>query len=275
MGVIRTDKWLESYKEKWEEASGNGKITVQRTEIIDRLQSHFSDVNTTELHEYLLGNGLFLPKQDVTSTVNSFLKGHVFKEVNRFYESLRRDWRGPNVPIFILPVNLQNRSIRTEFKGKTGLAFHDKIFLFITEDLPPEELHALLTHEYHHVCRLKGMNKQDESITLLDSLVMEGLAEKAVEERVGTQYLAPWTSVYNEERSYRLYHRFLQKNIHKTKEEMDPFPFLYGSNLYPKWIGYNAGWHIVNQYMKKSKGKTTAFFKKSSKTILEGSQFGV
>lgn len=60
------------------------------------------------------------------------------------------------------------------------------------------EIRALLVHEYNHVCRLAKNDKQEENYILLDSIILEGLAENAVRELVGEEYLAKWTSYYTE-----------------------------------------------------------------------------
>ncbi|WP_369010262.1 DUF2268 domain-containing putative Zn-dependent protease [Oceanobacillus alkalisoli] len=54
------------------------------------------------------------------------------------------------MPIFIFPSDRSN----TEINGKSGLSFHDKLFLFISGETSLTEIKALLTHEYYHVCRL-------------------------------------------------------------------------------------------------------------------------
>ena len=75
--------------------------------------------------------------------------------------------------------------MQREFNGRAGVAFTDKLFVFMTSHTSDEEMLAVLTHEYHHVCRLKAINQSDETITLLDAMMMEGLAERAVEEYCG------------------------------------------------------------------------------------------
>src|SRR5699024_2978860 len=107
-----------------------------------------------------------------------------------------KKWNGPNIPIFILPSDQHNRKLQRELSGKSGLTFQDKLFLFISEDTSESELKSLFTHEYNHVCRLSQYPKE-EDYTLLDTIILEGLAENAVRERFGDQATANWTRHYS------------------------------------------------------------------------------
>lgn len=82
---------------------------------------------------------------------------------------------------------------------KNGYSFEDKMFLFLPANISDEELEALFVHEYHHICRLKKTGKRVLEHTLLDSIIMEGLAEHAVLDYCGKQYLLRWNSLYSTE----------------------------------------------------------------------------
>ncbi len=66
------------------------------------------------------------------------------------------------------------------------------MFLFLTPLEDEKELEALIIHEYHHVCRMNKITKPIQEYTLLDSMVMEGLAEYTVENYCGKNYNAKW-----------------------------------------------------------------------------------
>lgn len=98
--------------------------------------------------------------------------------------------------------------------GKSGLAFKDKLFLFLSDQNSDNEIRALLVHEYNHVCRLAKNGKQEENYVLLDSIILEGLAENAVRELVGEEYLAKWTSYYTEGQLNQMWKKsFIQTEI--------------------------------------------------------------
>ncbi|MDI5790224.1 DUF2268 domain-containing putative Zn-dependent protease [Bacillus licheniformis] len=69
--------------------------------------------------------------------------------------------------------------MRVEFGSKSGLAFSDKLFCFIGRS-SRSSISAIMTHEYNHVCRLENMPKEEKKMTLLDTIILEGLAEYAV-----------------------------------------------------------------------------------------------
>ena len=62
----------------------------------------------------------------------------------------------------------------------------------------------MLIHEYHHVCRLHHLKKDQKEYTLLDTMIMEGLAERTVGKYLGTKYLANWTKLYQEDKTTRI-----------------------------------------------------------------------
>ncbi len=162
----------------------------------------------------------------------------VWQIIDKHLRELMLDWQGPDIPVYILP-------IANGFK-KNGVAYRDGICLFISERLSIKELHALITHEYHHMCRRAF---SEEPPTLMDSLMMEGLAEDAVETLFGRDSLGYWTRNYSfeEVQSYWGSHfvpALYQKGLHHHKS------YLFGDeqlNL-PPCIGYCTGYWIVQAF---------------------------
>ena len=110
-------------------------------------------------------------------------KKEVWKELRAEYEKLK-DWlKGPDVPVFILLSDSYNRTVQEEYNGRAGLSMRHVIFLFVCGRNSVEELKVLLAHEYHHICRLHQIETKETEYTLLDTMIMEGLAEQAVTER--------------------------------------------------------------------------------------------
>lgn len=54
----------------------------------------------------------------------------VFQACDERIQSAAKKWGGPDVPVFILPVNESSKEIREQFYFQSGMAFDDKIFLF-------------------------------------------------------------------------------------------------------------------------------------------------
>ena len=99
------------------------------------------------------------------------------------YDKLKNWLKGPDVPVFILLSDSYNRTVQEEYNGRAGLSMRHVIFLFVCGRNSVEELKVLLAHEYHHICRLHQIETKETEYTLLDTMIMEGLAEQAVTER--------------------------------------------------------------------------------------------
>ena len=153
-------------------------------------------------------------------------------------KTLMLDWEGPDTPIYIFP-------IARGFE-KNGVAYKKGICLFISAKITEKELRALLTHEYHHMCRRIFVN---EHPTLMDSIIMEGLAEDAVENLFGSDYLSPWTKNYSLDELQNYWESHFITALYQRGLSLHQ-PFLFGDNLLnlPPWIGYCMGYQIVQSF---------------------------
>ena len=43
---------------------------------------------------------------------------------------------------------------------KSGIAFKDQIYLFLSPELPDKMIEALVIHEYHHAARMNFYSKE-------------------------------------------------------------------------------------------------------------------
>jgi uncharacterized protein YjaZ len=177
----------------------------------------------------------------------SFIKSTHWKTVEKEFAALRIKWRGPDVPILIFPVNQRNPQIMKKYKGKSGLAFQDKLFLFLAPEVKHNEIKALLTHEYHHVCRLTYMEKKEEEVTLLDTILLEGMAEHAVREECGKEYVSYWTELYSQEELRKWWIELIYPNKNKMKKEKEFHELLYGQKSYPSMLGYCIGYYLIEK----------------------------
>ena len=147
----------------------------------------------------LQNHGMFRHLKDGVRTSKRLKEKGCYSHIQKEEAYLKEKWNGPDVPIVVLPVDERNRKIRQEFGSKSGLAFRDKMFLFLSSDSSNSAVSALMTHEYNHVCRLEHVTKDEKDETFLDTIMMEGLAEYAVYERFGSSLTAEWTSYYTPE----------------------------------------------------------------------------
>ncbi|WP_458411987.1 DUF2268 domain-containing protein [Schinkia sp. CFF1] len=237
MSVVRTDEWLmESY--------------YNPIELCEKITDHFDDVSAPEIYDYLTMHGMYHPYRRGIGQVEALQKNKVWEVAQKEQILLQKLWGGPNVPIFIFPSDTKNRRIQQDFNGKSGLAFNDKLFLFVSEQTSEKELKSLLTHEYNHVCRLSKYPKKEAEYVLLDTIILEGLAENAVRERFGNEFMANWTSYYGNEEVQRLWERLVHPNRNISNRKREHHELLYGMRAtYPKMLGYCVGYYLVKKYI--------------------------
>lgn len=257
MSVIRTDQWLlDSYHNP--------------IDICEKLKGYFTKASASEIYEHLKMHGMYRPIRQGMEQVHALQKNKVWEIVQKDDLALQKTWGGPDIPIFIFPTDVTNRKIQRDFNGKSGLAFKDKLFLFFTDQNTEKEIRAVLTHEYNHVCRLVKFQKSEEQYVLLDTIILEGLAENAVRERFGTDYMASWTSYYTDEELEKMWTLLLRPNKNTKKTDRKHMELLYGLRRpYPKMLGYCVGYYLVKKYMEEKKISSKELFTKPTHIIAQ------
>lgn len=244
MTIIATNEWLETYrKNKKKRVAEN--MNLQKDTLCEPLTQYFYDATATDIHQYLIQNGMFSPHPRDYQILDDLKENQIWEEAKKELRRLQKRWSGPDVPVFIFPSERRNRSLNIDFNGKSGLAFKDKLFLFVSSKTTNSELKALLTHEYNHVCRLSYFTEEEGQISLLDTIILEGMAECAVEERLGKDYLAKWTHVYSKEQAKRFWKKWIAPNAQLKKQDKKHYDLMFGKGSIPKWMGYNVGYHLV------------------------------
>ncbi len=272
MGVIKTNKWIELYL-----AHSNKRTLKERYRqlFIQPLQSLFSYSSDDALAAFLRDAGMFKP--GALHELEKMLQHRHLEIARDHFDFLKEKWNGPNVPIYILLADKSLRQPERAVGGKMGISFSDGIVLFVPFDVNELELKALLTHEYHHVCRLKVTNESEQTITLLESMVMEGLAEIAVEEEVGKSYTAPWTYLYDEDWKSEWYSDFIEKRL-QQKGRLAYKDVLYGrkDQGIPRMLGYYAGYILCTNIATVLNKKTEGLMTTPSNTFLQyAERYGV
>lgn len=274
MPIIQTNKWLENYISESEHVHPRQYPNVQLDAIIRPLAPFFDEkIPLEEIHFHLARQGLFRPDRNSQQMVHDFLQSKLWQTTEAEYKKLKQEWSGHEVPIILLPSDTENPVLKRSFNGKAGLSYEDKVFLFIPPQLAPMEQKALLTHEYHHACRLNRLKQEEDDLTLLDSIVMEGLAEYAVEERLGKTHRALWTTLYSQQMATRWWRAFLMPNLEVSKQSPKHQALLYGGGRYPKWVGYNVGYHLVKSFVENEQATTTEMLGMATTDIYNHSSF--
>jgi uncharacterized protein YjaZ len=190
-------------------------------------------------------------------------------KVEQLFQKYKKKWNGPDIPVFLFPIAQSRGFFLREEKSKAGVSFPDKMFLFLSHYEDPKEIEALFVHEYHHVCRLRMLNKKMEDYTLLDSIIIEGLAEYAVLINCGREYLANWCRMYTEREISSFWDKYLKKQLGKKKNERAHDELLYGGGRIPNLLGYAVGFSVVENFYKNHNYSTKLSFISPALNYLE------
>jgi uncharacterized protein YjaZ len=247
MGVIRTDHWLE---EEFE----------YPVKICEKLKPNFKGETANKIYNQLMKFGMYRPSRTARNSLNRMLEKEAWHRVGKLFNKYKGKWNGPDIPVFLFPVAQTGGFFFSETKSKAGVSFPDKMFLFLSHYEDPKEIEALLVHEYHHVCRLRMLNKRIDDYTLLDSIIIEGLAEYAVLKNCGPEYLAVWCRMYKEKELFNYWDKYLKKQLDTKKHERVHDELLYGEGRLPNLLGYAMGYNIVEHFYKNHNYSTKLSF---------------
>ncbi|MFP3918080.1 DUF2268 domain-containing putative Zn-dependent protease [Lysinibacillus telephonicus] len=277
MPVVYNLPQLYKLCEKSSQSAKDNLIKVHRELLCNPLKTIFPKRTIEEIHFELLRNGLFDPYEglDIAATIKELEQQNVWGIVQKEFEKLRSLWRGPDIPIYIFPLTKHRPMIDGMEVKKNGVAYNDAIFLFISKELVEIELKALLAHEYHHICRLSHIKKAPQEIELIESLIIEGMAEWEVEKLYGEAGLSPWTKQSSFEELKEQWQKYYAPNMYLLGVE-NHYSFLYGDESLglPSWIGYCIGYRIIESYVKNvGSVESSVFYRISSEKIIQGSDF--
>lgn len=262
MDIIKTDQWLfESYEEPMD--------------ICRKLRKYFNDVEASHIYQHLTRHGMYQNSFiGIDRLIKTLRKNKTWKLIHTYSIELKNRWDGPDVPIFILPADPSHQNLKQGIDGKSGLAFKDKVFLFISDHHSENELKALLTHEYNHVCRLNKLAKKESDYVLLDTIILEGLAENAVQSLIGKKYVAPWVNNYTTKEMQKMWRKIVYPNRNLPKNNIKHYNILYGQGFFPTMAGYAVGYYLVDQYIKEIKSKGKDLLNLPSETISQINKTG-
>ncbi|MFJ7745720.1 DUF2268 domain-containing protein [Peribacillus sp. NPDC097295] len=234
MGVISTNEWMK-------------KDFDRPVKMMERLKEEFDEtVEVDMIYRHLQSHGMYLPNQYTKKTLDDLQERSAWAKTQSLFITYKKLWEGPDIPIYIFPLVASGRKQSND--SKSGLAFKDKLFLFYDNGISEKEMEAVLIHEYHHVCRLHHLKKSEENYTLLDTMIMEGLAERTVGKYLGSNYLAQWTQLYSEEKLQQFWSSYLIENVNKKRSDPLHDTLLLGKKGYPAMLGYCSGYRLVNRF---------------------------
>ncbi|WP_274853558.1 DUF2268 domain-containing protein [Bacillus methanolicus] len=213
----------------------------------------FDEHDSRSIYEYLQRFGMYRPNPRSRRCFEELKKKDFWTKAEHIFQRYKVKWSGPDIPVYIFPIHVRRNIFGGNSEGKSGVSFKDKMFLFLTPLKEGKELESIIVHEYHHVCRMNRQKKDAENYTLLDSIILEGLAEHAVLENCGKEYLGPWCNYYTKNELSFFWKKFLSDHLSANRNEHIHDQLLYGQGRYPKLLGYAFGFYMISQYKSKQK----------------------
>ena len=277
MSVKRTDKLLRTICKEGEGKSRKVIASIQQDQITKPLAALFPDTPTEAIYYELLQNGLFEPMAPagLMDIIVLLEKKELWTRAKKEYSRLKKLWNGPEADIYIYPLAKRRPSVDGITANKNGVAYKNALFLFVDPELTDLEFYALLAHEYHHICRISYLGSSPAEHSLKESLVIEGMAEVAVEELYGEKWLSPWAQRYTEAEAKKIWRRHFVTAQH-IKGVGNHRPYLYGDRRMglPLWCGYSTGYRLVKSYLQHNAPiSQETLYQLSADAIIEGSGF--
>jgi uncharacterized protein YjaZ len=256
MGIIRTDQWLDAEFDR-------------PVKICEKLEPYFKRQTPKEIYNQLMDFGMYQPSRSARNNLDRMKEQKAWDKVEQLFNKYKDKWDGPDIPVFLFPVAQSGGFFFREVKSKAGVSFPDKMFLFLSHYEDPKEVEALLVHEYHHVCRLRMLNKPMKDYTLLDSIIIEGLAEYAVLKNCGREYLASWCRIYKDKELLIFWEKYLKEQLNTKKHERKHDELLYGVGRLPNLLGYAVGYYVIEHFYKTNNYSTKQSFTNPGVKYLE------
>lgn len=135
------------------------------------------------------------------------------------------------------------------FEGVMAVAVYSCVFhLFVNlDEYSKKSIENTVAHELNHTIYYYHHYNDYNNYTLLDEVLLEGLAENFRE-----QYFDPhttkWAGALRKEEAFKVMKS--SKDIFKSRDQKLIKEFLFGSDKYKKWTGYSAGYWVVKEFIK-------------------------
>jgi hypothetical protein len=218
---------------------------VSQIEKSDAIQ-YSGHVDSEGLKEGLLsylGHGM----REKYSPFSENKKGHIEQQINDVILRCNEVLPIPTKNyIFIFPYFPSESD--SVFNGVMGVARYSCVFhVFLAHDFKQKDLARTVAHELNHTIYYYVNFDSFGKYTLLDQMIIEGLAEHFAEDvlNVGP---APWSVSLTESEAHDVFSKCT--SMLSSKSDIVHRKVLFGGDEYPKWSGYSIGYRIVAAFRK-------------------------
>jgi uncharacterized protein YjaZ len=179
------------------------------------------------------------PGEDTISTIKETVKNAG--------NTAQKELQNPNAPLKVFVYPWFPGEDMEVFEGTMGTTFWAGSFhLYIDlESFSQSALRETVVHEYNHAVRLNYFSPFKQ--TMLEAMVMEGLAEIFREEVLGGEP-ASWSQALTKDRAKKALRKLEDKFDVQTDDRELYQEIFFGQGDYDRWTGYSCGYHIVKSY---------------------------
>ena len=154
--------------------------------------------------------------------------------------------------IVVIASSTDDEFIKSKMSGVTGFT-PNAYSMFLRIDCESDWSRFIvgtILHEFNHVIRFQRTNFPRRP-SVLDNLVMEGLAQCFEEDATGT--LRPWSEAITREKAREIWQNIKDRLELKSRDLNDRIFIREGDEEFPLWAGYTMGYLMVRNKLKKLK----------------------
>ncbi|MBP9697935.1 MAG: hypothetical protein KBD65_01985 [Candidatus Moranbacteria bacterium] len=138
------------------------------------------------------------------------------------------------------------------FEGVMGLAPYSCVsHLFVSPNSwSKEALADTVAHELNHTIFYYHHYDDLNNYTLLDEILLEGLAENFRETVLGTKP-SPWAVALTKEKAFEILGTMTEESL-SSRDQVFIKKVLYGDDTHEKWAGYSVGYWMAKDFIERN-----------------------
>ncbi len=158
------------------------------------------------------------------------------------------------------------------FDGVMGVAVYSCVFhLFVNLDqYSKKSIENTVAHELNHTIYYYHHYDDFNNYTLLDEVLLEGLAENFREEYFDPE-VSKWAGALTKDQAFDVLKE--SKDILESRDQKVIKEFLFGNDKYQRWTGYSVGYWLVKNYIERNPELSwDEIMKRDSRVFLKGAK---
>tara|TARA_Y100001935_G_C17155880_1_gene432792 strand:- start:7 stop:819 length:813 start_codon:yes stop_codon:yes gene_type:complete len=135
------------------------------------------------------------------------------------------------------------------FDGVMAVAVYSCVFhLFVNLDqYSKKSIENTVAHELNHTIYYYHHYDDFNNYTLLDEILLEGLAENFREQYFDPE-VSKWAGALTKDEAFNVLKE--SKDILESRDQKVIKEFLFGNDKYQRWTGYSVGYWLVKEFIK-------------------------